>query len=73
MRAGKPQGSVCDKCHKSMDSFERIQIVTLQYEKGEHFAKVSSDIVQTTKGRIDLCEDCYQDYLKNIRIWTNKK
>jgi hypothetical protein len=70
MRAGKPQGAVCDKCKKSITPFERTKILTIKYEKGKRYEKVSSDIAQVTKDSIDLCEDCYKIYLKNMTNWV---
>lgn len=71
MRAGKAQGSICDRCKKSLGPFDRIKIITIIHKKGPRYEKVSSDITQETKDSIDLCKDCYRDYLKKMINWTN--
>lgn len=71
MRAGKAQGAICDKCHVPIEPFDKIRVITIKHLKGKNFRRVSSDITQKTLATLDLCETCYEDYLRKMCEWLN--
>lgn len=57
-------GAICDKCNKKL--FPN-QIIKIQAKKLSNIEKNTSTGIMKTIGKIDLCEDCYNE-LQNIFI-----